>query len=325
MKAARLSQDQAQLALNLTTEQIQYAISSQYYQTLVIKMQMNSLQLTSTTSEALLKATELRFNNGMAKQIDVDKIKVSYNNMLSQLNQVELNYKQSLNNLKYIIGMPVDSTIVLADSSFNVDIQNIALIPNESYFENRTDYKLQKLALSGNKLEKKLNAAGYLPSLSFNAYYGVNALRDEFDFFQSGDWYQNSFIGFSLRIPVFDGLQRHARIAQSNLKIEKSKVAINQFHESVKVELSNSEVQYRNAIENIQNEKANLELAERVLKNTQLQYEQGSSSALDLVQAESSHRESLNNYYNKLLNFYIAQINLEKSKGTLTEYLNNLK
>jgi len=120
-------------------------------------------------------------------------------------------------------------------------------------------------------------------------------------------------------------LQRHSRIAQSKLNIEKSKVSIRQAEESIKVELSNSEIEYRNAIDNIQNEKANLDLAESVLKSTQLQYQQGTSSALDLVQAETSYRESLNSYYNKLLNFYVARINLEQSKGTLSNYINNLK
>ncbi|MBL4561382.1 MAG: TolC family protein [Labilibaculum sp.] len=325
LKATQLSKKQSELALKQTTEQIQYDISYLYYQTLVIKMQMNSLQVASNSSKALMEATELRFKNGMAKQIDVDRIKVSHNNTRSQLNQIELSCKQSLNNLKYSIGMPVDSLIVLADSSFNIEIQELVLATNSSSFENRTDYQLQKLALNSYELEKKLNATGYLPSLSFNAYYGVNAMRDEFDFFNNGDWHPNSYIGLSLRIPVFDGMQRQSRIAQSKLEIEKSKVTINQFQELIKVELSNSEIQYQNAIDNIQSEQANLNLAESVLKSTQLQYEQGTSSALDLVQAESSYRESFNNYYNKLLNYYIAQINLEHSKGTLTEYLNNLK
>ena len=325
LKTAKLSQEQSELALKQTTEQTQYNISYLYYQTLVIEKQMNSLQAASNSSKASLEATELRFKNGMARQIDVDKIRVSHNNTLSQLNQIELSYKQSLNNLKYSIGMPVDSIIVLADSSLNVEIPELVLANESNYFENRTDYQLQKLALSGNELEKKLNTAGYLPSLSFNAYYGINAMRNEFDFFDSGDWYQSSYIGLSLRIPVFDGMQRQSRIAQSKLNIEKSKVNICNYRQSVKVELSNSEIQYRNAIENIQNEQANLNLAESVLKSTQLQYQQGTCSALDLVQAESSYRESLNNYYNKLLNLYVAQLNLEHSKGTLSDYINNLK
>lgn len=325
LKAAKLSKEQSALALKKTTEQVEYNISFLYYQTMVIKMQLNTLQQITNTSKKLLESTVLRFENGMAKQIDVDKINVSYNNTLSQLNQLELNYKQSLTNLKFNMGMLVDSSIVLIEPDFKFDNKLINSDIANNFFENKTDFQLQKLALKGNELEKKFNSAGYLPNLSFNANYGVNAMRNEFNFFQTGDWYQNSYIGLTLRIPVFDGLQRLSRNNQSKLKIEKSKASINQYKQSIKVELSNNEMQFQNAMDNIQTEQANLNLAENVLRSVQLEYEQGVSTAIDLVQAESSYRESLNNYYNKLLNFYIAQINLENSKGTLTEYLNNLK
>jgi outer membrane protein TolC len=120
-------------------------------------------------------------------------------------------------------------------------------------------------------------------------------------------------------------MQRKARISQSQLNIEKSMENMRLTEQSITVELSNSEMQYRNAVDNISNEKDNLDLAENVYKNTQLEYQQGAGSSLDLVQAESSYRESLNIFYNKLLNLYIAKINLEQSKGTLMDYINTLK
>lgn len=325
LKAVRLSKEQTEHSLKLTTEKIQYNISLLYYQTLVIEKQINSLQSTSNSSNVLLESTELRFKNGMAKKIDVDKIRVSHNNTQSLLVQSELSYKQSINNLKYYMGMPVDSTIILSETIRDSDIKLLFEIEDSFSYENRTDYQLQKINLDAFVLDKKRNKAGYLPSLSMNVYGGYNALRNEFDFLNGGDWYPNSYVGLSLKVPIFDGLQRHARISQSKLNIEKSKINIQQFQESVKVDISNSEIEYRNAIDNIQNDKSTLDLAESILRSTQLQYQQGTCSALDLVQSETSYRESLYSYYSKLLNFYIARINLENSKGRLTEYINSLK
>ena len=89
------------------------------------------------------------------------------------------------------------------------------------------------------------------------------------------------------------------------------------------MDLSNYDNQYRSAINNIKNEKDNLALSEKVYKATQLQYQEGVISSIDLVQAESSYNESTNNYYAKLLNLYIARINLEQGKGNLLNYINN--
>ena len=326
LNAEKINKQLSKQTLTKTSEQAAYNISITYYQTLVIEKQMNSLRVTLITSEKLLESTELKHKNGMAKKIDVDKIRVSYNNTKSQLQQSELSYRQSLNTLKYQMGMPVDSSIVLLDADLNINFQTIEIQSDSFSVDNHIDYQLQKTNLSIAEMDKKRNIAGYLPSLSFNANYGYSAMRNKFTFTQSGgDWYPSSSIGITLRVPIFDGLQRNAKIAQSKLNIEKSKENILLTEQSIKVELSNSEIQYRNAIDNIHNEKDNLDLAENVYKNTQLEYQQGAGSSLDLVQAESSYRESLNNYYNKLLNLYIAKINLEQSKGTLMNYINNLK
>jgi len=326
LNTAKINKQLSEQTLRKTSEQTAYNISITYYQTLVIGKQMNSLRATLVASEKLLESTELKHTNGMAKKVDVDKIRVSYNNTNSQLQQSELSYRQSLNTLKYQMGMPVDSAIVLSDTVLNINTQTIESQPDSFSVENHIDYQLQKTNLNVYELDKKRNVAGYLPSLSFNANYGYNAMRNKFDFTKSGgDWYPSSSIGITLKVPIFDGLQRNAKISQSKLNIEKGMENIRLAEQSIKVELSNSEIQYRNAVDNIHNEKDNLDLAENVYKNTQLEYQQGAGSSLDLVQAESSYRESLNNYYNKLLNLYIAKINLEQSKGTLMNYINNLK
>lgn len=326
LKAVKISKDQAEQSRRKTEEQTAYTISGIYYQTLVIGEQISTQHATLEASEKLLASTELKFKNGMAKQVDVDKIRVSYNNIKSQTQQSELSYKQSLNNLKYAMGMPVESNLALTSDAIESDL-NVFEAPADSFnIENRVDYQLQKINLSGYELDKKRNQAGYLPTLSLSANYGESAMRNQFDFTSpSGAWYPSSGIGVTLKIPVFDGLQKHARISQSNLNIEKSKESINLTEQSIKVDLSNYEIQYRNAIDNIHNEKDNLDLAESVYKNVQNQYQQGACSTLDLVQAESSYTESQNNYYSKLLTLYVARINLEQTKGTLINYINKQK
>jgi outer membrane protein TolC len=326
LNAAKINKQLSEQTLKKTSEQTAYNISITYYQTLVIDKQMNSLRATLVASEKLLESSELKYKNGMAKKVDVDKIRVSYNNTKSQLQQSELSYRQSLNTIKYQMGMPVDSSIVLSDADLNINIQTIEIQPDSFSVENHIDYQLQKTNLRVYELDKKRNIAGYIPTLSFDANYGYSAMRNKFDFTKSGgDWYPSSSVGITLKVPIFDGLQRHAKISQSKLDINKAEENIRLTSQSLKVNLSNYDIEYRNAVDNIKNEKENLDLAENVYENTQLEYKQGAGSSLDLVQAESSYRESLNNYYNKLLNLYIAKIDLEQSKGTLMNYINNLK
>lgn len=325
LKAAKITKQQSEQALQQTLEQVVYNISVTYYKTLVIQKETDVLKATLDASTESLASTELKYKNGMAKKIDVDKIRVSSNNTRSSLQQSELSYQQWLNKLKYYMGMPVDSLIALSDTTFSVISPEVIRIDNFN-FENHIDYKIQQTSLSLYEANKKKEAAGYLPTLSFNAFYDYNAMRDKFNFLKSGqNWYNSYGFGVNLSIPVFDGLQRKNRISQTKLDILKAEENIRLTAQSLKVNLSNYEIEYSNAVDNIRNEKDNLDLAQSVYKNTQQAYQQGTGSSLELVQAESSFREAQSNYFNKLLNLYIARIELEKSKGNLIEYINNIK
>lgn len=326
LKTAKINKEQSEQTLQQTSEQLVYNVCVTYYQTLVIQKQTNALKATLDASNESLASTELKFKNGMAQRVDVDKIKVSCNNTRSSLQQSELSYKQSLNNLKYYIGMPIDSVIALTDTTLTMDASPEMMSADSFNVKNHIDYKLQQTSLSLNQANKKKEIAGYLPTLSFSASYDYNAMRNKFNFFDNNQKWLNSYgFGFTLSIPIFDGLQRKNRITQSKLEISKAEENIWQTTQSLKVNLSNYEIEYRNAIDNIRNEKDNLDLAQSVYQNTKLAYKMGTQSSLELVQAESSYREAQSNYFNKLLNLYIARIALEKSKGNLNEYVNNIK
>jgi len=327
IKTAKINKNISELTQQKTSELTAYNVSLIYYQTLVIQMQLNVLKSTLTASEQSLKSIELKYKNGMAKKIDVDKIRVSYNNTKSQLEQAELSYSQSLNTLKYNMGMPVDSSMALADTTINISMD---LLNNDTVrklqMENIIDYQLKKTNVSLMLIDKKTKVSAFLPSLSFFGNYNYNAMRQEFNFFNADkDWYPSSGIGLKLTIPIFDGLQRNSRVAQSKLSIKIANENLLLTEQSIKVDISNYEIQYKNALDNINREKENLDLAESVYKNMQLEYQLGSGSTLDLIQSESSYMVAQNTYFNKLLNLYIARLELEKAKGSLLSFINNLK
>jgi outer membrane protein len=325
IKSAKINNELSEQSLQKNTEQAAYNISVVYFQTLVIQKQINVLKATLNASEQSLKSIQLKFENGMARKIDVDKIRVSYNNTQSQLQQALLSYSQSMNTLKFQMGMPVDNALTLADSTISVSYEEFEKLENTNFqVDNLIDYRLQKTNLSLTQMEKKRSLAAFQPTLSFYSNMNVSAMRKEFNFFEAGqNWFPSYGVGLKLAVPIFDGLQRNARVAQSELNIQKAKENIKYTEQAIKVDLSNYEIRYKNALSNIKKEKENLDLAESVYKNTQLEYQQGTGTALDLVQAESSLMVAQNTYFNKLLDLYVARIEQEKAKGTLLEFINS--
>lgn len=325
LKTAKTNRVLSEQSLKKSHEQVTYNISVGFYQALIIQKQLNVLRSTLNTSEEMMKSVELRRKNGMAKQIDVDKLKVSYNNTQSMLRRTELSYGQSLNNLKYQMGMPLDSTIVLPDAvpDITFDRQPTGSV-TDSTIESRSDYQMLKTSLSLTELDKKKQQASFLPILSVYGTYSYSAMNKEFKFYESDQrWFNSSSIGLKLSVPIFSGFQKHQRVNQSKINIAKSQENLKLTEQSIRLQISNYEIQYRNALDNIQNESENFELAKRVYESTQLECKEGVSKTLDLVQAESALREAQNSYFNKLLSLYIAKIDYEQSKGNLENFVNN--
>jgi outer membrane protein len=52
-----------------------------------------------------------------------------------------------------------------------------------------------------------------------------------------------------------------------------------------------------------------------------IEYQEGESSTMTLVDSETKLREAQTNYINSLLELYIARLDIEKANGTLTTYL----
>ena len=187
--------------------------------------------------------------------------------------------------------------------------------------ESRSDYRLQETNLFLSKLDRKKLFASTLPVLTGYVNLRYNAANEEFNLIDKDQkWYESSAIGLQLSMPLFSGLQTFQRIAQLRLTMIKAEETLKQTEQSIKVNVSNYLVQYKTTLAQITNESDNYELAKRVYADTRLEFEQGVSSTYNLVQAESSLREAQNNYFNKLLNFYIARIGLEQAKGTLVSF-----
>jgi outer membrane protein len=323
LKALKISNSESVLNLEKTREEIIYSISRIYYQTLVIQKQKDVLSRILDVTKETLNAVELKYRNGSAKKIDIDKVRVNYNNAYSRVQQSELSYKQYINNMKCQMGMSVDSVLVLSDTLNSQPEELDSNITDKEYWKNRIDYKLLKSNLNLRETEKKSYIASYLPSLSLSAAYSYQSSSEQLNF--KDEWYTNANVELSLSIPVFDGFQKRARLAQSNLTINKAREDILAAEQSIKTDVSNYEIQYRIALANLSNEKDNLTLSEDVYKNTQLSYLQGAESTYELIQAENSMREAQKSYFDTILSYYLACLDLEKSKGKLLDFVNSMK
>lgn len=316
IKASKAAQELASLSTNVSKEELAYNISVIFYSALITQKQIEILKNNIEKLKQLEDITKVSEDNGVLTQIDVDRISVSKTNTETDLQNAQTGLNQQLNMLKLFMGLESDKDIKIKSDLESSEVNNKINMDNE-FLSNRNDVKLLDKQIELLNLEKDAVNAGYYPSLSANFRYYMNAMRNEFDFFSGGDWFKSSSIGISLNIPIFDGFSKSAKSQQSDIKIQKAKLQSDFMKTSISMDVQIAKEKLDNSRKSLNTIKLNMDLANSIYGQTQLKYSQGATVFSDLISAETSLKDSQNNYIKSLLNVMIAQIDLRKADGTL--------
>jgi outer membrane protein TolC len=228
------------------------------------------------------------------------------------------------NALKFYIGMPIETKIIIPQSQFEVSPQALSEAPNT---ENRTEYLLLKKQEQLLNFQKKADQAAYYPTLNLSAGYNYIGQGPKMPWGAKPSdgvyWSDFSSIGLNLKVPIFSGFATRARVRQADINIRSLQEDISDTKLGLDLAYQNAKIQIDNSIITIGNQKTNAQLAQEVLNNTRNNYIQGLASLTDLLDAENSLTEAQNNYTSAILDYKLAEIQLIKSKGELRTLINN--
>ena len=300
----------------ITKEQISVNVQKIYYQLVVGKQQSISIDANITRTEKLLNDTREIYKNGFAERLDVDKVNVQLNNLITEKLKIENQLDAGNASLKFLMNMPQNDTLNLTDTLTDDALKDGLL--DESYdYKNRKEYLFLEAAKELGNYNIRRYKLSYLPTLSLFGNYSKSAQRQEFNFFSDGTWFTSSMIGVQLKIPIFDGFGRAARVSQAKLELQKLNNQSEQLKSSIDNDVKQARIKIRTALLTVDNQKRNMQLAEEVYKTTVLKYEQGLGSNQEIYNAQTELKVAQNNYYSSFYDAIIARIDYLKATGKL--------
>jgi outer membrane protein len=317
LKAAKVAVNLNQLQIQSSKEDLVYNVSATYYniQTIMKQIELTSKNLQNT--EELLQSTRDQYNAGLATETDVDRLNVSRDNSSADLASERNNLEKQYNMLKFLMNLPLESIIGVPDYN-----QSDEAIPAESPafdISKKTDY----MQIIENRrvadLEKKNIKAGYLPTLSLGASYGLSGYYSNTNPFKNlnEQWYSNSYIKLALNIPIFDGFNRKYKIQSKSIEIKKYDVEAEQLRLQSAKNVANAIADLKSNFLTLQSKRRSLDLSQKVLNDLQLQYQNGIAKITDVINSQSDLHTAQNNYINALINIKQAELDLKKAQGTL--------
>ena len=295
-----LGMQTSKIAVRLTEQEVESTeldiienIYNSYYTVLVSERMLDILRQNLENMNEIYKHTDNMYKAGTVEVTDVDQIRINVGQLKNSLLSMERTVAVNYNLLRLQLGLEAGTPIKLTDA---LDV----------FLENDKSTRLYVEKFDINKKMLGLEKWSYAPTISGNYNFNYKILKPALDMSPKHT------AGLTMNIPVFSGLQRDSKVKQAKITLEQSYLQKSLLQDQLNVQDEQLKFNLKNAMENYNLQKENIDVATRVLKNYQRKYELGAVSSLDLTQANNNYLQAETNYTEAILTLLQAQVSLEK-------------
>jgi outer membrane protein TolC len=320
LKAQEMFRELVVKELDVTEYQVRSTVTRAYMAVLISRRTVALIENNLSNVERLLTETSALYENGFSEKLDVDRLVLSRNNLLVELEKAKRSIDITENILKFQMGFPASEDIELTDTFDELADQFVvagADLTSPIDFSARPEYRALSLAKEINEVNQKVIKAGYMPSFNAKAGYQQQLQRNQLTNSNEAGWFPASYLGVSMKMPIFDGLERKAKLDRAKISTDQAAIRLADFQNSMIVEVENARISYVNAIETVYSRRDAMDLAQSIYNTTQIKYKEGVGSSVELTQAESELYTSQSNYINALYDLLVAKTDLDIALGKM--------
>jgi outer membrane protein TolC len=316
LKARKTSMEFARAQADVTIEQIMVNVRKIYYQLIIGKQQMGTIDANIDRFGKLLNDTKAIYENGFAEKLDVDKVTVQLNNLLTEKIKLQNQLDAGYAGLKFLMHMPQKDTLILTDT-LTVDWLKDGLLDESYEPKSRKEFKLAQSVVKLSSFNVQRYKLSALPTVALFGSYTKSAQRQSFNFLNDDSWFTATIVGLSMKVPVFNGFNRTAKLKAAKYELEKAQNNLEAVEALINREVLDARLKMISALQTADNQKRNMELAEKVYNTTVLKYGEGLGSNQEIYTAQTELKMAQNNYYSAMYDAVIARIDYLKATGKL--------
>lgn len=312
VQTAKLYKELSEINQKKSETDVKTQVTSSYYLVQISDELNKRLQQNLVNLKELYKKTEALASVGIIERTDVDQLFIQVNTLQNAVKASERQLELATNMLRLQLGTEINTQLVLSESLETILNQtdtekNLVQTLN---LENNFDYQLmnQQVTIGKKMVDMKKSAA--LPSIAGFYTYTYKIMKPEFDMAPP------NMIGLQMNIPIFSSGLRTAQTKQAFIDLK----SIQNNRDLVRDQLLIQDKQLRfnliNAIETMNNQKANIDVSRRVYSSLKLKYEQGLISGLDLITADNNYLKAETDFISAAMQLLDARLQLEKMYTT---------
>lgn len=288
-------------------------VKKAYYSVLLADEVVKLANLNLSFAEDNLKNTEAMFNAGVVPEYDYVRAKVQVQNLIPELQQAENSYVLSKNLLRLVTGLDLKTEFSIKDS---LTLNEIPLTNVEEFEEEmvRRNHSLKGLELA---IQLQDDAVSYeftkhFPELYFKGNWQTQAQENDVRPFNRWRYNNSVYVGFNLKIPIFDGFQTTSKVEQARIELYKAQEEYDKTSELLKNNLDDVLLSIDQTKKKLESYEATIEEANLAYDIAQKRYASGVGTQLETIDAMVSLTRAQVNYYNAVYEYYVLHAQLDQ-------------
>lgn len=311
LAALKINGELTKIQQQIVEQNIKHQVAETFFNLQAITKQLSFVTANISNMDKLIKNMQLMVDQELVIQTEADKLQINRLSLLNSRQSLQATQEQLETLLKILVGM---------DSEEKIRLESDDLVEKSILVDKQT-IVYQELELLGaqkkmNEEERKGTNMAYLPSLAFYAAYNYNYNMKPADDYRVG--IEGAFIGLKLDWTLFDGMEKFHKQKVNALEAEKIDNQQTTVAQQLEMQTNNAKKQIEVSSGALAISQEQLRLSDRVYKQTQLKFEQGTISSNDLILAD-------NNLQQSQTNVVAAYIQLRQAELTYLRSIGNIK
>lgn len=304
---------QARARAEIATRGLVVTVTQAYYGLVIAQRKYATAQRASTEAQRFLKISQALQNGGEVARADVVKASIQAQQQQRDLQEAQIAMQKSRLDLAVMIFRDWNQNFGVVD-----DLQTPEPLPPFAEVEvagkkNNPDVRAALAALEAANHQVTAAWGGFVPSLTMDYFYGidsnkfatrVNGVRD---------------IGYSavasLQIPIFNWGADRSKLKQAELRRDQARLELSFEQRQLLSHLQQFYEEANAARSEMESLASSAEMAAESLRLTNLRYQAGESTVLEIVDAQNTLTQTRNAYDDGQARYRVAVANLQTLTG----------
>jgi outer membrane protein TolC len=288
-----------------------------YYAVAAAQLKLEAAKKTGDEGDRFLKLTQDLENGGEVAHSDVIKAELQMQERHRQLLEAQLGLLNSRLDFAVLIFPDFNDNFELAeDLHASVPLPTLAEVQQRAARDN-PDLRAALAFVQQAGHDVTGARGGYLPSLSFDYWYGIDAPQFAVNG-ASGVSNLGSSAAATVNIPIWNWGATQSRIKQAELRRKQAQRELSLAQRKLLAEIKSLYAEADTALNELSGLSRSAELSADSLRLTTLRYKGGEATVLEVVDAQTTFAQANTAYQDGAVRYRVALANLQTLTGVLT-------